>query len=128
MALLIDALILLMLAGVLGYAVMVDRRVRLLMAALREMEPMIASYSQAVDRSEQSARGLAGLARELHEMPKRKAPVAPAAPAGTGPGPRAADKTGRAARARAQAGGVTRVTGKTEMVQGFFDSVRDREK
>ena len=37
MSLLIDAMILAMLAGVLGYAWMVDRRVRLLMETLREL-------------------------------------------------------------------------------------------
>ncbi|MGX9846906.1 flagellar motor switch protein [Limimaricola litoreus] len=122
MTLLIDAMILAMLAGVLAYAWMVDRRVRGLMETLRELQPMITAYAAAVDKSEESVRDLASATRSLTE-----APAAPRAqPAKTGPRP--GDKAARAARARAQAAGVTRVTGKTELVQGFFDSVRERDQ
>ncbi|MGR3464797.1 flagellar motor switch protein [Limimaricola sp.] len=124
MAVLIDAVILLMLAGVLGYAFMVDRRVRSLMETLRELQPMITAYSAAVDRSEETVRDLSSTARGMTEAESRpgKAPAPRDKPA-----PRGGDKAARAARAaRAQAAGVTRVTGKTELVQGFFDSVRER--
>ncbi|MFT6533375.1 MAG: hypothetical protein ACJASC_002939 [Limimaricola cinnabarinus] len=130
---LIDAMILAMLAGVLGYAWMVDRRVRLLMETLRELQPMITAYAAAVDKSEESVRDLGSVARSLNDPPV-KAPLAAsrdaAAPAARGdkPATRGGDKVARAARARAQAAGVTRVTGKTELVQGFFDSVRERDQ
>ncbi len=134
MTLLIDAMILAMLAGVLGYAWMVDRRVRLLMETLRELQPVITAYAAAVDKSEESVRDLSSMARSLTETPvaAKTQPAAArdaAAPrAGEKAGPRAGDKVARAARARAQAAGVTRVTGKTELVQGFFDSVRERDQ
>jgi hypothetical protein len=123
--LLIDAMILAMLAGVLAYAWMVDRRVRFLMETLRELQPMITAYAAAVDKSEESVRDLASATRSLTEAPAapRAQPAPPAKPA-----PRTGDKAARAARARAQAAGITRVTGKTELVQGFFDSVRERDQ
>ncbi|WP_334062608.1 flagellar motor switch protein [Limimaricola cinnabarinus] len=125
MTLLIDAMILAMLAGVLAYAWMVDRRVRFLMETLRELQPMITAYAAAVDKSEESVRDLASATRSLTEAPAapRAQPAPPAKPA-----PRTGDKAARAARARAQAAGITRVTGKTELVQGFFDSVRERDQ
>ena len=125
MTLLIDAMILAMLAGVLAYAWMVDRRVRFLMETLRELQPMISAYAAAVDKSEESVRDLASATRSLTEAPAapRAQPAPPAKPA-----PRTGDKAARAARARAQAAGITRVTGKTELVQGFFDSVRERDQ
>ncbi|MCP1167665.1 hypothetical protein NHG85_03815, partial [Limimaricola sp. ASW11-118] len=83
MTLLIDAMILAMLAGVLAYAWMVDRRVRGLMETLRELQPMITAYAAAVDKSEESVRDLASATRSLTE-----APAAPRAqPAKTGPRP-----------------------------------------
>ncbi|MCZ4262759.1 MAG: flagellar motor switch protein [Limimaricola soesokkakensis] len=127
MAMLIDAVILLMLAGVLCYAIMVDRRVRLLMETLRELQPMITAYSAAVDRSEETVRDLAGAARDLGEAEARPAKAPLSASREKIPA-RSGDKAARAARARAQAAGVTRVTGKTELVQGFFDSVRERDQ
>lgn len=71
-------------------------------------------------------RGLSSAARGLEEAETRPA-AKPAAPAAK-TSPRAGDKAARTARARAQAAGVTRVTGKTELVQGFFDSVRERDQ
>lgn len=131
MTLLIDAMILAMLAGVLGYAWMVDRRVRLLMETLRELQPVIIAYAAAVDKSEESVRDLSSMARSLTEAPSKAQPAVArdaAAPRGAdNPSTRGGDKIARAARVRAQAAGVTRVTGKTELVQGFFDSVRERD-
>ncbi|SDF34931.1 hypothetical protein [Limimaricola pyoseonensis] len=122
MALLIDALILVLLAGVLAYAWVVDRRVRTLMQHLRDLQPLIGEFSAAVDKSEQSVRGLSEAARDLQEPPAPRAPRAPALPG------RTAEKAARAARARNQAAGVTRVTGKADLVQSFFDRVKDREE
>ena len=58
MALLIDMIILLLLMGTLGYAYLVDRRVRALVGALKALEPVVDQFSVAVDRSENSVRSL----------------------------------------------------------------------
>ena len=107
MSFLIDMARLVLLVGTLTYAWVVDRRVRVLMAALRELEPMIGSFSAAVDKSEsavsalraageQASRGEAPSFRTSRERPNR--------PTGT-----------------------ASVSGKSELVRGFFETVRNRE-
>ncbi|MGC9370121.1 MAG: flagellar motor switch protein, partial [Paracoccaceae bacterium] len=71
MALLIDMLILLLLAGTLGYAFMVERRVRTLMAALKDLQPVVGELSSAVDKSENSVVALKSVAdRVAAEAPR----------------------------------------------------------
>ena len=55
---LIDILIIVLLVGTLVYAFILDRRVRALMATLKEMEPMVGAFSNAVDQSAKSVEDL----------------------------------------------------------------------
>lgn len=136
MALLIDMTILLLLAGTLGYAFLVDRRVRALMAALRSLEPMVGEFSAAVDRTESSVKFLRGngatrSAPKRGDEPRltRTADRASAAAAQAPQGDSDADNTAASEREAAPAPsqlppGVTRVTGKADLVRGFFETVR----
>ena len=80
----IDIAVLVLLVGTLGYAWLVDRRVRRMMEAMREMEPMIGSFSQAVDRSESTVSALRA-AREVAPLRKRPEPPRPEARAEAAP-------------------------------------------
>ena len=53
-ATIIDAVIIIMLAGAIAYGFMISAKVRRLMAVLKELEPLVQEFSQAVDKSEQS--------------------------------------------------------------------------
>lgn len=53
-AIVTDILIILMLAGGIAYAFVVNRRVKRLMGLLRELEPAVQQFSLAVDKSEAS--------------------------------------------------------------------------
>ena len=130
MSLLIDLVILALLVGVLGYAVLVDRRVRRLVAVLREMEPMIDDFSAAVDKSETSVSAMKSLTRTFETRAAREAldgrgdGRADGRADGRGEGP--AFRTSRQPEPRPTAG-VASVTGKADLVRGFFDTVRSRE-
>ena len=108
MSQLIDALILLLLAGTLAYAFLVDRRVRGLIAMLHELQPIVGQFSAAVDRSESSVNALRDVAEGLEDDAAQPAPATPKR---------------KAAEPRA---GVTRVTGKSDLVRGFFEATRGR--
>lgn len=108
MSQLIDALILLLLAGTLAYAFLVDRRVRGLIAMLHELQPIVGQFSAAVDRSENSVNALRDVAEGLADDAARPAPAAE-----------------RAKKDDARPG-VTRVTGKGDLVRGFFEATRGR--
>ncbi|WP_235856067.1 NUDIX hydrolase [Mesobaculum littorinae] len=110
---LIDGLILALLAGTLAYAWLVDRRVRVLMQTLRDLQPMVGEFSAAVDKSESSVDHLRSVAREMAERQAR-AGAAPASPAP------AADRAER----RIVPPGVTRVNGKADLVRSFFEATR----
>ncbi|MFU8863102.1 MAG: flagellar motor switch protein [Rhodobacterales bacterium] len=139
MALLIDMIILLLLLGTLTYAFLVDRRVRTLMAALKALEPVVNQFSSAVDRTEDSVKSLRAegaartaskredeppLTRTAAQMPNQSAH----SPAGSTP-----DLVFRSVRMPARATpaqlppGMARVTGKADLVRGFFDTIRSRE-
>ncbi len=138
MAILIDMTIMALLAGVLGYAVLVDRRVKILMERLRELQPLVSELSAAVDKSENSIRDLNSAATAMARSPAVARPVAQSTPAAATAAP-AADKTAAAAAERApatpatdkgraaSASGLTRITGKTDLVRGFFDKVRNQD-
>ncbi|MGD9862219.1 MAG: flagellar motor switch protein [Pseudodonghicola sp.] len=53
-----DFLIIVLLAGSIGYGVMISRRVQKLMASLEELEPLVRAFSDAVDKSESSVAAL----------------------------------------------------------------------
>ena len=125
----IDIAVLVLLVGTLGYAWLVDRRVRRLMEAMREMEPMIGSFSQAVDRSESTVSALRA-AREVAPLRKRPEPPRPearaeAAPETSDPGAEPAFRSKREPAPRPA--DATPISGKSELIRGFFDTVRQRE-
>ncbi|MGR3571013.1 flagellar motor switch protein [Brevirhabdus sp.] len=124
MTYLIDVAIIALLIGTLVYAWVVDRRVRGMMAALRDLEPMVGSFSAAVDRSESSVSALRSMGRGLG------APGASGA-AATGADPARSTTTEAKAEAGAPAGakarGVYSMPVKSELVRGFFETVRSRE-
>ncbi|MDC0739415.1 flagellar motor switch protein [Cognatishimia sp. SS12] len=57
-ATLTDILIITLLAGSIGYGWYVSRKVQILMAALKDMEPLVQQFSMAVDKSEESVNQL----------------------------------------------------------------------
>jgi hypothetical protein len=65
-ATLTDILIIALLTGAIAYGYYVSRKVHVLMGALKELEPLINEYSQAVDKSEAS---VAALKLNLEERP-----------------------------------------------------------
>lgn len=125
MSLLIDLSILALLAGTLGYAFLVDRRVRNLVRVLRDLEPVVGEFSAAVDKSEDSVTQLRSMARNLEQAPRREPAVSSAAASPEHEDGSVAFRTSRQAPERPA--GVTAVTGKSDLVRGFFDTVRNRE-
>lgn len=125
MSFVIDVAVLILLVGTLGYAWVVDRRVRKLMVVLREMEPMIGSFSQAVERSESTVSALRA-AREAQPRARAEARVETRSE----PRPEAARKEPafRSSRERpSRPPEATPLNGKSELVRGFFETVRQRE-
>ncbi len=119
----IDVAVLVLLIGTLAYAWLVDRRVRRLMQVLREVEPMIGSFSEAVDRTESTVSALRA-ARDAGPARKRAEPRVAVKPAAQ-PAPEPAAPSPRDAAPRPGAG--TPIAGKSELIRGFFDTVRERE-
>lgn len=54
MTMVINGMILVLLTGSIGYTYLMDLRVRKLLVALKEMEPMVGQFSNAVSQSETS--------------------------------------------------------------------------
>lgn len=120
MSLLIDFAILILLAGVLGYAYLVDRRVRHLVAMLRQMAPMVDEFSAAVDRSESSVSAIKAVTQAIEEQIKDGFSLRPSR--------REAPQPEKAARqVEDEPAGVSSVNGKAELVRSFFDTVRSRQ-
>ncbi len=123
MSLLIDFSILALLAGVLAYAWLVDRRVRRLVALLRELEPVVGAFSAAVDKSEDSVSAMKSVADSLETMGQRKPEFHRSSMLREDPAP--AFRSSRHPSARPA--GVASVSGKADLVRSFFDTVRSRE-
>ncbi|MCA0964111.1 flagellar motor switch protein [Salipiger bermudensis] len=122
MAVVIDIAILVLLVGTLTYAWVVDRRVRNLMRVLREMEPMIGTFSEAVDRSESTVSVLRSLGQQAE--PKAR----PQREREREPEMTRAEPSFRTSRERpSRPAGATKASGKSELVRGFFETVRQRE-
>ncbi|WP_439561833.1 flagellar motor switch protein [Roseinatronobacter sp.] len=134
MALIIDLVILLLLAGTLGYAFLVDRRVRALMSALRGLEPVVGQFSAAVDRSENSVKSMqidtpvfSTARREKEPRLTRPGASAVAAALSAANGAAGSDKKDLPDRtAPEMPPGMARVNGKADLVRGFFETVRSR--
>ena len=106
----IDTLIIVLLAGSIAYGYLISRRVNTLMRVLRELDPVIAAYSSAVDKSEDSVRMMID---ELNrEEPLRRSEQEN--------GPRNPDPVRRQERERFS--GIQSVTDKKELVRRFFDT------
>lgn len=112
MSLIIDAIIILALAGAVGYGLVLSNRLARLMEILRDLEPAITAFSQAVDKSESSATGLRAAAIKLAEE------VGEARGARAQPQPRRA--VPRIAPAAADAD-------KSDLVRGFFTALQARD-
>lgn len=111
MPLVIDLVMLALLVGTVGYVWVVERRVRALMALLRELEPVVDEFSAAVDKSASSVGLLKSLAQALPGASRREPPAEPS-------GFRA-DRPQRPAH-------PGRVAGKSDLVRGFFEAARSR--
>ena len=129
---LIDILIIVLLVGTLVYAFILDRRVRALMATLKEMEPMVGAFSSAVDQSARSVEDLRDLSTKVQraEPPvqrdatqHRKAAAEPI-PAGQSP----AEMRAARLKGRSQVRGQAAVQGKSELVRTFFDITKERKE
>ena len=120
MPLVIDLLILVLLAGTVAYAFLVERRVRALMQVLGELEPMVGEFSAAVDKSETSVGMLRSLAQALPASMSGRAAQKSGEPADA-----AFARSGREGAARPV--GVRRITGKSDLVRDFFEAARSRE-
>lgn len=156
MSQLIDGLMLLLLVGTLGYAFLVDRRVRKLMTALSDLEPMVGRFSEAVDKSETSVSALRTATDDMSEaksraasggervglMRKRVPPQAEPARAGQKPEPklrkpqpaaqpsaeRPASESDTDRRAQPQRRRTAPVAGgKSDLVRQFFETSRSSE-
>ncbi|KGM46948.1 hypothetical protein [Pseudooceanicola atlanticus] len=126
MSFLIDVLILVLLGGTLGYAFLVDRRVRMLMSVLKEMEPMVGQFSQAVEKSESSVSMLKAMTEKVRTQPAANSAPA-AAPTQQQAQPQPDVVSFRTSREKAsRPAGVTRVSGKSDLVRGFFETARTR--
>ncbi|MGR3628069.1 MAG: flagellar motor switch protein [Sulfitobacter sp.] len=130
---LIDILIIVLLVGTLVYAFILDRRVRALMATLKEMEPMVGAFSNAVDQSARSVEDLRDLSTRVQraeppvqrDAPQhRKAAAAEPTPAGQSP----AEMRAARLKGRSQVRGQAAVQGKSELVRTFFDITKERKE
>jgi hypothetical protein len=115
MTLLIDTLILVLLAGSVIYAIIVDRRLRRLKAALDDFRPALEHFAAAADRTEGSVSTLRSVADRLSSE---------------GPQPSGAWREGVAAPDAAlqqkRAVSVLRTGAKAELVRSFFEEARRR--
>ena len=130
MSLLIDFVILALLAGVLAYAYLVDRRVRNLVQVLRQLEPMVNEFSAAVDKSEDSVSTMKAMTESIAQKLRRRADPDPATESTPHADAAAGDHgvSFRSQRSPAEPpAGVAALSGKDELVRRFFDSVRSRE-
>lgn len=114
MATIIDSVIIVLLIGSITYGYLVSRRVHVLMATLRELEPLVEEFSSAVDKSRDSVSQM----RENIEVAEQVRYVEPE------PEPMLPEPTAFASRrsAPAEAPGLRVVRDKKELVRAFFDS------
>lgn len=109
-ATLTDLLIIALLTGAIAYGYYVSRKVHVLMGALKELEPLINEYSQAVDKSEAS---VAAMKQNLEERPMFD-------DAAEDDEPMFATRR----QSRAKIPGVQVVRDKQDLVRRFFDASR----
>jgi cell division ATPase FtsA len=108
---LLDLAIIALLVGAVGFGLVIDRRVKRLTAALRELEPAVQHFSSAVDRSVASVTTLKTETRATQAQPPLRRAAAPA----------------RSTAGLDMTGGTARIEGKADLVRSFFDTMRSRE-
>lgn len=121
MATIIDGVIIVLLIGSITYGYLVSRKVRLLMATLKELEPLVDEFSSAVDKSQSSVAQM----RENITVAEQSAQPEPAPVPEPAPAPRteeAAFSSRRGTPPAPEMPGLRRVRDKKELVRAFFDS------
>lgn len=111
---LINLLFLVLLLAVMGYGIMLSRRVARLMEALAELGPAVKAFSDAVDKSEQSVSAMKVAAQDASAHVAREAEALQET---------AATAAFTSVR-RQPIAGMTRLSGKSELVKSFFDRGR----
>lgn len=119
----VDAVTILLLIGSITYGFLVSRKVRLLMQTLKELEPLVEAFSDAVDKSEHSVVLLRENLEEAHRQPAET-------PASQAPRP----AEGGTFSTRRDAGesqrdlpGMRVVRDKQDLVRAFFETSRTAE-
>lgn len=120
-----DTVILVLLMGSILYGWLISRRVQRLMDVLRDMEPLVNSYSAAVD---QSASAVTEMKTQIELAEKQEqAALAAQAQEQEAPEPEDASFVSQRAAARPRnVPGLQRVGGKQELVRMFFQSTEAR--
>ncbi|MCP4817732.1 MAG: flagellar motor switch protein [Shimia sp.] len=116
-----DTVIILLLIGSILYGWLISRRVQRLMGVLRELEPMVESYSAAVDKSAASVTEMKDQVTKAEEQANAQAE----APLQETTSPQQEDAGFVSQRATARprnVPGLQRVSGKQELVRLFFQS------
>ena len=114
MSLLIDLAIVVSLMAAMSYSLVLSNRLNKLMKILRDLEPAISEFSQAVDKSQSSATGLRAaaiqLAEEVGQAKGRTQPAAAEPPS----------------RTRALPSAPASESDKSDLVRGFFNTLQER--
>jgi hypothetical protein len=116
MATIIDSVIILLLIGSITYGYLVSRKVRMLVAALKELEPLVEEFSSAVDRSHDSVSQMRENI-EVAEQVRQPDPVSELPMHET-----TTFATRRVAPVSAEVPGLRVMRDKKEMVRAFFDN------
>jgi hypothetical protein len=114
-ALITNGLILTLMVGAIIYIYLVDLRVRRLLTTLKELEPMVGQFSEAVDRSETSLEKLKAV--EVDSIPRS---------GGKDEGDKNRGFKSKQGLQKSQVGWVS-LPGKSELVRSFFETARGQE-
>jgi phage shock protein A len=129
----IDIVIVTLLVCAVGFGLVLERRVKRLMAALAELQPAVDQFAQAVDRTEGSVHALQAASANAAGAPRgTRAAQAPDPQAGKaasgGAVPNLRNLRNQAARSvRSAAPGTARVEGKSDLVRSFFEAAERRQ-
>ena len=118
LAAIIDAVIIVLLIGSITYGYLVSRKVRLLMATLKELEPLVEEFSSAVDKSEYSVLQM----RQNLEVAERRPEPAPEPEPQPQPQMDTAFSSRRHVPVPPEQPGVRMVRDKKDLVRAFFDT------
>lgn len=121
-----DILIIALLAGSIGYGVLISRKVQVLMATLQELEPLVREFSTAVDKSEVSVSQMRKTLEETGPAPAEQGDedLDDEANATSENGPAFASR--RVSQRRLP--GVQVVRNKQDLVRRFFETSRTESR